>query len=62
MQCDDKINMLEIRPTCPNCGGGFEKRPVRPAHFLKKYPVSKFVVHKPVDSNAHLLTLRSKSK
>ncbi len=23
---------------CPNCGGGFEKRPVRPAALLGKYP------------------------
>jgi hypothetical protein len=72
MQRHDKFNMLEIRPTCencnkdllnhvcPNCGGGFEKRPVRPAHLLKKYPVSKVVVHKPVDINAHLQILRSK--
>lgn len=24
---------------CPNCGGGFEKRPTRPKNLLKKYPV-----------------------
>lgn len=23
---------------CPNCGGGFVARPVRPAHLLAKYP------------------------
>ncbi len=23
---------------CPNCGGSFEKRPVRPEHLLIKYP------------------------
>jgi hypothetical protein len=26
--------------TCPNCGGGLMARPVRPARFLAKYPVS----------------------
>lgn len=23
---------------CPNCGGGFERRPIRPAHLLEKFP------------------------
>lgn len=27
---------LEMR--CPNCGGGFQPRPVRPAELLDKYP------------------------
>ncbi|MGH6951617.1 MAG: DUF1272 domain-containing protein [Vitreimonas sp.] len=25
---------------CPNCGGGLERRPVRPAAGLAKYPAS----------------------
>ena len=25
---------------CPNCGGGFTRRPVRPASLLAKYPAS----------------------
>ena len=25
---------------CPNCGGGFVPRPIRPAHLLAKYPAS----------------------
>jgi hypothetical protein len=25
---------------CPNCGGGFEKRPIRPAGELLKHPAS----------------------
>ena len=25
---------------CPNCGGGFEKRPTRPSRLLEKNPVS----------------------
>ena len=23
---------------CPNCGGNFAPRPIRPAHLLSKYP------------------------
>jgi hypothetical protein len=23
---------------CPNCGGNFVPRPIRPAHLLEKYP------------------------
>lgn len=38
---------------CPNCGGGFEKRPIRPTELLKKYPASTQVVHKPVDVETH---------
>jgi hypothetical protein len=33
-ECVDHI-LLNV---CPNCGGGFEKRPVRPAALLEKYP------------------------
>ncbi len=25
---------------CPNCGGDFTRRPIRPAHLLAKYPPS----------------------
>ena len=25
---------------CPNCGGGLERRPIRPAALLAKYPPS----------------------
>ena len=45
--------------TCPNCGGGFVPRPVRPArdlkggNFLGKYPASTVVRHRPVDREAH---------
>jgi hypothetical protein len=29
-----------LRGVCPNCGGGFEKRPVRAVELLEKYPAS----------------------
>lgn len=38
---------------CPNCGGGFQPRPIRPAAKLAKYPASKTRTHKPVDLEAH---------
>jgi len=44
---------------CPNCGGGFAPRPVRPAtnwkgdNFLGKDPASTTVKHRPVDAVAH---------
>jgi len=44
---------------CPNCGGGFTPRPVRPArdwkggNFLGKDPASTRVRHKPVDAAVH---------
>ena len=34
--CVEKV-VLQV---CPNCGGGFEKRPIRPKALLEKYPVS----------------------
>ena len=43
-----------LRYVCPNCGGGFEKRPVRPKNLLNKYPVSTNVVFKPINLEAHL--------
>ena len=44
---------------CPNCGGGFVPRPVRPSknwkgnNFLGADPASTTVKHRPVDANAH---------
>ena len=44
---------------CPNCGGGFCVRPVRPAtnwkggNFLGGHPASTLVRHRPVDHKAH---------
>lgn len=37
-----------LHNVCPNCGGGFEKRPLRPKALLTKYPASAAIVHKPV--------------
>jgi len=28
----------DLAGVCPNCGGNFERRPIRPANLLDKYP------------------------
>ena len=44
---------------CPNCGGGFVPRPIRPSknwkddNFLGKDPASTRIRHRPVDAAAH---------
>lgn len=44
---------------CPNCGGGFVPRPIRPAQAwqgsasLVAHPAGTRIVHKPVDPVAH---------
>jgi len=53
--CVDRV----LGNVCPNCGGGFAPRPVRPSkdlkggNFLGKYPASTKVKHRPVDPAAH---------
>ena len=48
-----------LQNVCPNCGGGFCQRPVRPNTdlvgntSLAKYPASSTRVHKTVDPSAH---------
>jgi hypothetical protein len=34
--CVDKV----LKAVCPNCGGGFMPRPIRPANKLGKFPAS----------------------
>jgi hypothetical protein len=56
--CEDCVTLLN--EICPNCGGGFEKRPIRPKHLLDKYPVSTKIIHKPVDLEKHREKLQSR--
>ena len=49
-----------LQQVCPNCEGGFEKRPIRPQNLLNKYPVSTKIIHKPVDVEAHLIRINKK--
>ncbi len=50
-------NMLEN--VCPNCGGGFEKRPSRPGSQLGKYPMRNDNVFRPIEFNKFLETNRN---
>jgi len=58
--CRDCVDAV-LSNVCPNCGGGFERRPVRPAQAwgeaatlgLLPPPPSTKAVHKPVDHAAH---------
>ncbi|SDR86183.1 hypothetical protein SAMN04515667_0852 [Formosa sp. Hel1_31_208] len=49
--CQDCVTLL--KEVCPNCGGNFSKRPIRPEILLKIHPVSTTVVYKPVDLEKH---------
>ncbi len=46
--CKECVNGILLN-VCPNCGGGFEKRPARPSKLLEKYPVSAKKYLKPID-------------
>ncbi|AOE51004.1 DUF1272 domain-containing protein [Kangiella sediminilitoris] len=56
--CRDCVEKVLLN-VCPNCGGGFTPRPVRPAtnwkdgNHLSKHPASDKVVYKPVDPQQH---------
>ena len=53
--CASCVNEV-LHDVCPNCGGGFVPRPVRPArnwvrgNSLEAYPASDKVKHRPVDA------------
>ena len=53
--CVDSV----LSNVCPNCGGGFAPRPVRPSknwkreNFLRKYPAGTTVKHRPVVLEDH---------
>lgn len=43
-----------LKNVCPNCGGGFEKRPTRPSSELENNPARQDKVFKPVKLNEYL--------
>jgi uncharacterized protein len=53
--CVDNV----LRDVCPNCGGGFAPRPIRPSqnrkggNYLGKDPATAHVKHRPVDPAEH---------
>lgn len=56
--CADCVDGI-LENVCPNCGGGFVPRPVRPSknlkgdNFLGRHPASEKVRYRPVDAEAH---------
>ena len=54
-ECVDTV----LGNVCPNCGGGFVPRPIRPARnwrndsYRGKDPASTTIKHRPVDREAH---------
>lgn len=54
-ECVDNV----LSNVCPNCGGGFAPRPIRPSvnwngdNYLGKDPASTVIRHRPVDLAAH---------
>ncbi|MEZ4630188.1 MAG: DUF1272 domain-containing protein [Deinococcales bacterium] len=55
--CADCVEILQN--VCPNCGGGFVPRPIRPSknwkdnNYLGHDPASKTVRHRPVNLSSH---------
>ncbi|WP_046755061.1 DUF1272 domain-containing protein [Kordia jejudonensis] len=50
--CEKCVTTI-LKNTCPNCGGNFTKRPLRPKRLLEKYPPSLKRVHNPTDLERH---------
>ncbi|WP_299431069.1 DUF1272 domain-containing protein [uncultured Maribacter sp.] len=54
--CTDCVEHI-LYNVCPNCGGGFAHRPVRPKEELLKNKASNKVVYKPIKMNDFKLLL-----
>ena len=56
--CRDCVDGV-LANVCPNCGGGFAPRPVRPSrdlkngHYLGRYPPAQKPTHRPVNVADH---------
>ena len=44
--CRDCVE-TKLGGKCPNCGGNFSPRPIRPARMLAKHPASTERIHNP---------------
>jgi hypothetical protein len=56
--CADCVENI-LAEVCPNCGGGFTPRPIRPEVLLDKNPVSEKRIYKPVNVEKHLLRIKN---
>lgn len=59
--CQECVTKI-LKNVCPNCGGGFEKRPTRPnscftPNCVEKYPASTTEKFRPVDEEKFKLIL-----
>ncbi len=56
--CHDCVKEI-LQNVCPNCGGGFWQRPIRPQReycngvSLRQYPISNKRIFKPVEPEQH---------
>jgi hypothetical protein len=50
--CADCVERI-LHNVCPNCGGGFTPRPIRPSKSLLKHPATTKLTHRAVDPAAH---------
>tara|TARA_R110000772_G_scaffold156518_5_gene267654 strand:- start:98 stop:364 length:267 start_codon:yes stop_codon:yes gene_type:complete len=55
--CADCVENV-LAEVCPNCGGNFTPRPIRPENLLDKNPVSEKRIYKPVNVEEHLLRIK----
>lgn len=57
-----------LQHACPNCGGAFSPRPIRPAiggknqNDLQHYPASTVRKYRPIDRQAHAAWLASRNQ
>jgi uncharacterized protein len=64
--CSSCVESL-LGGVCPNCGGDFVPRPIRPARSwregtgLSQHPARTMVMHAPIDLDAHALLLEELS-
>ena len=49
--CNDEF----LHNVCPNCGGGFTPRPIRPKSQLERNPPTSKVLHKPIEMTSFLM-------
>ena len=65
--CGDCVERV-LKNVCPNCGGSFMPRPVRPSkdrkgeNYLGRYPASTKLKHRPVDPAAQALLVAAVGK
>lgn len=54
--CKDCVEQI-LHNVCPNCGGGFVPRPIRPKDQLVKHPAKKEALFRPVNMEEFSLLL-----